>query len=229
MRNYAQEYQANIKLLDSFLAPFHQGILTPDKSKGLAWLLHLWPLWYSFLWIIFYAYLILVHTAGPEIVSQQMLSMFCIVQLAAKQLNAKWQVGCLKKLLKWCEEVYTGQLSKVEYQRVVDRVFEETNSTIRTCIRWVVCVVQNGASNEGVSSRLPCPELIAFCWDQQLPRTSCNPCCEEIERRPRWCQSTTPSIGPSTFSWPSTLDRCCTGSASVSCSAVTMPFSCSLS
>lgn len=141
MRDYAQEYQANIKLLDSFLAPFHQGILTPDKSKGLTWLLHLWPLWYSFLWIIFYAYLILVHTAGPEIVSQQMLGMFCIVQLAAKQLNAKWQVGRLRKLLKWCESVYTSQLSKVEYQRVVDRVFEETNPTIRMCIRWVVCIV----------------------------------------------------------------------------------------
>lgn len=134
MRNYTEEFLANIKLLDSFLSPFHQGILTTSRSRGVLWLLKQWPLWYSCLWVSFYAYLILVERAGPEIVAQQMLSMFCIVQLAVKQINAKWQVDLLRQLLKWCEDVYTTKL-KAEYQAVVERVFEETNSSIKMCIR----------------------------------------------------------------------------------------------
>ena len=134
MRNFAAEFYSNLRLLDAFLSPFHQGILNQDNSRGVKWFLRQWPLWYSCLWICFYAYLILVQTAGPQIVSQQMLSMFCIVQLAAKQLNAKGQGQLLQELLKWCEDIYTKRI-KTEFQTVVDGVFEKTNATITTCIR----------------------------------------------------------------------------------------------
>lgn len=135
MRNYASEFAANIKFLDSFLAPFNQGILTRAPNCSLLrQLVNLWPVWYSCLWVALYAYLILSQRAGPEIVSQQMLSMFCIVQLVAKQLNAKFQVDLLRKLLRWCEDVYTVRLQR-ELQAVVDSVFEETNQTITQCIR----------------------------------------------------------------------------------------------
>lgn len=134
MRNYSAEFYANLKLCDSFLRPFNQGVLVADNSKGLRWFLNLWPIWYSCLWIALYTYLILVESAGPVIVSQQMLSMFCIVQLAVKQLNGKLQWDLLRRLLKWCEEIYTVKL-KPEYQTMVNRVFDETNSTITMCIR----------------------------------------------------------------------------------------------
>lgn len=136
MRNYTEEFHANIKLLDYFLAIFHQGIFqNQTRTKNLLIRLwQLWPLWYSSLWITFYAYLILGETAGPEIVSQQILSMFCVVQLLAKQINAKCQGTRLRKLVQWCEDVYVVKLPE-KYQKVVDDVFEETNSTITTCIR----------------------------------------------------------------------------------------------
>lgn len=141
MRNYSEEFFSNLKLLDSFLAPFHQGILRPRSSTGFKWFLKQWPVLYSCLWILIYTYLVLVERSGPEIVSQQMLGLMCIAQLAVKQINAKWQVDLLQQLLKWCGAIYSTKL-KPEYQAVVDSVFERTNSNITTCIRWLGLVLE---------------------------------------------------------------------------------------
>lgn len=135
MRDFAAEYQRNIKFIDSCLIPLNQGVLKPIRPKSvLGWFFHIWPIWYGCIWLCVYTYLIFGQRAGLALISQQIWCMMCVTQLVAKLINGVVNIKKLKALFQWCNEVYTTKYDP-EYQNVVNGVFEKTNIYITWAIR----------------------------------------------------------------------------------------------
>lgn len=54
MRNYLEDFNRNIKLIDCLLGPLKQSVL----ESVLDTILHFWPLWYNGFYMLFFLYLI---------------------------------------------------------------------------------------------------------------------------------------------------------------------------
>lgn len=133
-RNYLEEYKANIKFTDSVLSVCNQGILSRDPRSKWDWMVKLWPTLYVTTWVLIYVGLIIQQDAGLEIISQYIWCLMAIWQAQVKLITGLLLSDKIQVLLKWCEGNYTIKY-KPSYQRIVDNVFEKTNTFIAMCIR----------------------------------------------------------------------------------------------
>lgn len=135
MRDYLEEYHKNLVLIDRFLIPMGQSVLRKDKSRNILWnLLFNWAIIYCIVWECIYMYLMFVEDADIVLLSGQFWCMMTIMQTLSKLISGAMGRSTTLRLLRWCEDLYTAK-HKPKYQRLIDKVFEETNKYVGLCVR----------------------------------------------------------------------------------------------